>query len=57
MTKSWYSSKTLWLNVIAIAGILLQSYTGYVIDAEKQVVILGAVNLVLRMITKGAITW
>lgn len=56
-SKSWYFSKTLWVNVAAIAAIAIQGQTGYVIDPTTQTVALGMVNLILRKISKTEITW
>lgn len=50
--KKWYLSKTLWINVIAIAGIILRAEYGYTITPEGEIIILGAINLLLRLITK-----
>lgn len=55
--KRFYQSKTFWVNAISIIAILVQTQTGFVIDAEKQVIILGAVNTLLRFITKEPIEW
>ena len=49
--KKWIWSKTLWLNLIAIAGIILQCEYGFVIDAELEFAILGGINIFLRLIT------
>jgi hypothetical protein len=49
--KLWYTSKTLWANVLGIAAFLLQSQVGFLIPAEYQAAGLGAVNLGLRAIT------
>jgi len=51
MNKSFYQSKTLWLNVIAMAVLLLQHYTGYVVDPEIQAALLIVINFIVRMIT------
>lgn len=50
--KKWYKSKMLWLNVIGIAVIIIQAEYGYVISLEHQGLILGFINLLLRLITK-----
>jgi hypothetical protein len=50
-SKKWYTSKTLWINSIAIIGIIVQSHTGFIISAEDQASILGVINLFLRIIT------
>jgi len=55
--KPIWQSKTLWANVIAIGALLLQTYTGFVIDPEKQVGLLGMINVVLRLITKKPVNW
>lgn len=55
--KLIWQSKTFWLNLIAIVALVLQTYTGFIIDPEKQVVILGIVNTILRFITKTPINW
>ena len=55
--KSYWTSKTLWVNVLAIAAIIAQGQFGYKISPETQVSILALVNLVLRAITKEAIVW
>lgn len=54
--KKWYTSKTMWVNIIATGAIIAQVTTGkVVIDAEAQAAILAVINLVLRMITKTGI--
>lgn len=55
--KAWYKSKTIWVNLIAIAAMFLPQYTGVVLDADTQVGILGFVNLVLRLVTKEQLNW
>lgn len=55
--KSPLRSKTLWANIIAIGAIFAQGQFGYVLAAEDQAVALGAVNLILRLITRDAIDW
>ena len=54
--KPWYTSKTLWVNAIAFAALLLQSKLGYVLDAETQIGILAVINVILRLITKTGIS-
>jgi len=55
--KKWYRSKMLWVNIIGIAAIILQCEYGFVINAEHEVIILGAINAILRFITKEKIVW
>ena len=56
--KSWYKSKTMWVNAIAVVGIVLQQLLGesFVIDQSAQIGILAVVNLVLRAITKEGLS-
>lgn len=50
--KSWQTSRTLWLNGLALLAFVLQSYFGRVVlDVELQGAILTALNLVLRFDT------
>jgi len=55
--KPVWLSKTFWVNTIAAVAMLVQSYTGFVIEAEMQIAILAVINMILRMITKEAIVW
>jgi len=55
--KSVWLSKTLWVNVMAIIALVVQSYTGYAMDLDTQVVVLGAINALLRLITKQPVSW
>jgi hypothetical protein len=51
--KSFLKSKTLYINLFAIAAILLQLYFGLNFSPELQILALGIVNLILRRITKA----
>jgi hypothetical protein len=53
--KAWWRSKTLWVNLVAGAALLVQSQYGFVIDAEAQAAILTVINLLLRLITRDPI--
>ena len=55
--KKWYESKMLWVNVLAIASIILRSEMGYTFTPEVELIILGAINMILRVITKEEIVW
>lgn len=56
--KKWYISKTLWINLIAVAAIVIQGVTGKeIISTAAQGTILALVNLGLRVITKESIEW
>lgn len=55
--KNWYTSKTLWLNLIAVIVLVVQTQTGFVIDPETQAGLLAVINLVLRAITGTTLSW
>jgi len=57
MKKAWYLSKTLWINVLAMLGIVLQGASGHeVMSPEVQSAIIVIVNFVLRLVTKHGLT-
>lgn len=51
MTKKFYKSKTMIVNLIALIAFVIQSQYGFVIDAEGQLALLGTANIFLRAIT------
>jgi hypothetical protein len=53
--KKWYTSKTVWVNIIAAGALFAQMKWGFIVDPATQALILSGVNLVLRKITKQAI--
>lgn len=55
--KDWWKSKTLWINLIAIGAIIVRAEYGLVLAPAGEVALLGAINLVLRMITKEELNW
>ena len=55
-TKRWYTSKTLWVNLLAIVAFGVQTEFGYILDAEAQAVILAVINLILRVVTKKGLS-
>lgn len=58
MGKPLWESRIFWVNVVAI-GIMVaqQAGIGYLIPADAEVVLLGAINLILRLVTREPITW
>lgn len=59
--KSWYLSKTLWVNLIAGVAVLTGAFKidlGLTPEVQATVVttILAVVNIILRLTTKGAVT-
>ena len=57
MSKTWYTSKTLWVNVVAIIALIAQGQFGFVIDPATQAGVLVTVNMLLRVITKEEVVW
>ncbi len=57
VNKKWYASKTLWVNAIAAVALFVNNQYGFTISADIQVVILAAVNFILRSVTRTNITW
>ena len=56
-TKIW-ESKTFWVNAIAGIAMLAQAVTGKeVLPLAAQGSILAVVNVILRFVTKQAVTW
>jgi fumarate reductase subunit C len=55
-TKKWYLSKTIWINVIALAGLIVQTQTGFLLTPEVQAMALTLVNLAVRAVTKQELT-
>ena len=55
--KTWYYSKTFWANIVAGAVVLMQTNYGFVVPAEYQMLLLGAINMGLRKISSGEVTW
>lgn len=56
--KMWYLSKTLWVNILALAAIIIQGVTGKMwLSAELQGSLLTFINLFLRAVTKEEIVW
>ena len=56
-SKKWFYSRTLWVNLLAIAALVAQSQFGFVLTPETQLSILAVLNVVLRVITKKEINW
>ena len=55
--KKYIKSKTLWVNIIAIVGIIVRAELGLTLTPEGEVAVLGLINLILRLITKEEIVW
>ena len=57
MGKMIFTSKTIWVNIIALALASIQIKTGLVMPGELQGVLLALANVILRMITKEPVVW
>lgn len=57
MGKTWYTSKTLWVNFIAFLALVIQSHTGIIIDIATQMALLAFINFILRIVTRREINW
>jgi hypothetical protein len=59
MGKAFYKSRTFWVNLIAAAVLIYQGVTGHelALPPETQAVILAAINVALRAITREPIRW
>lgn len=55
-TKKWYTSKTVWINIVALAGLIVQTQTGFILTPEIQAMALTLVNLAVRAVTKQELT-
>lgn len=56
-SKPFWASKTLWLNIIGIAWVVGAKPLGLpTLSPEIEMGILGALNVILRFITKSEIT-
>ena len=55
-TKAWWKSKTLWVNIIALAALLIQSQYGFIVSVEEQAAIIIVANLILRVATGEGLT-
>lgn len=55
--KKWYKSKIIWVNGLALVASVLQLKYGLVMSPELQGVLLTAINIVLRAVTKEEIVW
>lgn len=45
--KKWMKSKKLWVNIIAIAAIIVQAEYGFIVSPEAQLCVLGIVDLIM----------
>lgn len=56
-SKPFWKSKTFWVNILAGGAMLVQQVTGsFIVSPEEQGAFIVLANLILRAVTKGAIT-
>jgi len=55
--KDWWKSKMLWTSLIAIANVIIRAELGLTLTPEAEVIILGVIVALLRLITKEEITF
>jgi hypothetical protein len=55
--KKWYYSKTFWANIVAGVAVIVQVSYGFVFPVEYQMLVLSLVNMGLRKISSGEVTW
>lgn len=55
-TKPWYTSKTVWVNAIALGAALSGASTGFAVSGEEAGALLAVVNLVLRVTTNKGLS-
>ena len=56
--KPWYTSKTLWVNLLAVIGsIIIGTQVTTETWAEISVGLLALVNVILRLVTGEAVSW
>lgn len=56
-TKTFLTSKTLWVNFLAFIVMAVQLKTGWVISPEVQAMALTGINAALRLVTKAPVSW
>ena len=53
-TKKWYASKTLWVNVAAVLGVIFTDVSS-LIGTTGTITALGVMNIILRAVTNSGI--
>lgn len=55
-TKKFWQSKTFWSNIVLAGAVIVQTQTGFIISPDIQALIITAINIGLRKITKDSVT-
>jgi len=53
--KDWWKSKMLWTSLIAVANVIIRAELELTLTPEAEVIILGVIVAILRLITKEEI--
>ena len=57
-TKRWFSSRLIWVNIIAVVAMVVQLFSAdiatEIVAAEASII--GVVNLILRLVTHEGLT-
>mgnify|MGYP007031193629 CR=1 FL=1 len=54
--KDWWKSRTVWVNLLAFAGFMVQAVTGQeLLTVEAQAVVIAVLNIILRFQTTDPI--
>ena len=56
-SKMWYTSRTLWVNILAIGAMIGGGVSGMDIPPEAAVSGLAIINMILRKVTKTKVDW
>jgi len=56
LSKKWYLSKTLWMSALIIIGGVAEYIAGLPPGVAIPTILAGAINVVVRLLTKTAIT-
>ena len=55
--KTWFESKTLWVNLLAMVSVLFLGKSGVDLPTDWQITALAVINIILRLVTKKPIEW
>lgn len=54
--KDWWTSRTVWVNLLAFAAFMTQAVTGQeILTVEAQAIVIAVLNIVLRFDTSQGI--
>lgn len=56
MSKPWWASKTIWVNLVSMLVTYIAKAAGWDISAQDVATLIAAVNIILRAVSHGKIT-